>query len=230
MKKFDYGIHLKKSERNIISFLNSDTYIETTPLHKINDVYLINYVQNKLHELLTSFLNGGFSFKGYILYPLIKDIPKNNKIKIKNLLRILEHLNNKNFNLAIADLNAYGLTNEDEIKNSINKMYELFPYPKSMLQIYPVFMHNALNESLVKFSTSKKLSKKIYNLCHHPWVEMVIDYKGNVVACCRDLRSEYIIGNILECSDIKKKIWNGEKMRDLRTHLAKKEPGFSPTN
>ena len=62
---------------------------------------------------------------------------------------------------------------------------------------------------------------KLYR-CHHPFFKMVIDYQGNVVACCRDLRSEYIAGNVFEVNDIHKEIWNGEAMQHLRRNVARK--------
>ena len=68
-------------ENNIIKNFNSDIYIQNTPLHKIDKLYLINYVQDKLNELINSFLNGGFSSKGFISYPLIKDVSEDNKVK-----------------------------------------------------------------------------------------------------------------------------------------------------
>ena len=85
-------------------------------------------------------------------------------------------------------------------------------------------MHNSFDEAAVVLSSSQKLSKRKYNRCHHPWIELVIDYKGNAVGCCRDLRSEYILGNVLECNDINAEIWNGERMRYLRKRLAKRSP------
>ena len=63
---------------------DSDFYIQNNPLHKIDKQYLINHVQDKLNELINSFLNGGFSSKGFIFYPLFNDISRDNKVKIKN--------------------------------------------------------------------------------------------------------------------------------------------------
>ena len=87
-------------ENNIIKNFNSDIYIQNTPLHKIDKLYLINYVQDKLNELINSFLNGGFSSKGFIFYPLVKDISEDNKVKLKKLRKILYYLNNKDINFS----------------------------------------------------------------------------------------------------------------------------------
>jgi radical SAM protein with 4Fe4S-binding SPASM domain len=130
----------------------------------------------------------------------------------------------KKFHLIIVDLNTYDLSDKEAIAHSLAEMHSLFPYPEEYLSINPAMMHNSFNEASIVLSSSNKLKKNKYNLCHHPWIELVIDYKGNAVGCCRDLRSEYIIGNVLESDDLQRNIWNGEKMRHLRTQLAKKSP------
>jgi MoaA/NifB/PqqE/SkfB family radical SAM enzyme len=130
----------------------------------------------------------------------------------------------KKFRLILVDLNTYDLDSEQKVRASIQEMHQLFPYPPEYLTINPALMHNSFNEAAVIFSSSEKMSKNKYNLCHHPWIELIIDYRGNAVGCCRDLRSEYIIGNILECTDVVNEIWNGELMRYLRRQLAKKSP------
>lgn len=130
----------------------------------------------------------------------------------------------KNFHLVLVDLNTYNLDHPDGLQNSLQSLKELFPYPESHLSIGPAMMHNALDEASVILSTSDRIPKKSYNRCHHPWIELVIDYKGNAVGCCRDLRSEYIIGNVLESEDIMNDIWNGKQMRYLRKQLVDKKP------
>lgn len=134
---------------------------------------------------------------------------------------------NAEFSLVLVDLNTYDLADAQEIQDSISHLKSLFNGYERWVTIGPAVMHNALGESQITLSTSFEKfrdRRPKYNLCHHPWLEMVIDYKGNVVACCRDLRSEYQIGNILEVEDIDKEIWNGGKMRYLRRNLRNKTP------
>jgi radical SAM protein with 4Fe4S-binding SPASM domain len=131
------------------------------------------------------------------------------------------------FKLVLVDLNTYDLTDPLAIDESMQQLRSLFDEFDQWLSIGVAVMHNALGESQETLSTSFKKfkgKKTKYNLCHHPWLEMVIDYRGNVVACCRDLRSEYQLGNILEVGDVKNEIWNGEKMRYLRRQLKHKQP------
>jgi radical SAM protein with 4Fe4S-binding SPASM domain len=131
---------------------------------------------------------------------------------------------NKRFQLVLVDLNSHQLTNPHAIKKSLNAMHELFSYPYPYLSIGPALMHNAFDEAAVSLSHSERLTDHRYNRCHHPWIELVIDYKGNAVGCCRDLRSEYILGNVLETNNLKEEIWNGKKMLYLRAKLARKKP------
>ena len=132
--------------------------------------------------------------------------------------------NQKKFHLVLVDLCTYGLSDPEEIQKSLQKLQHFFPFPDKYLSIGPAMMHNAFDEAQVILSTSDKLQKRKYNRCHHPWIELVIDYKGNAVGCCRDLRSEYILGNILSCEDVDRDIWNGQAMRHLRKQLRYKNP------
>jgi radical SAM protein with 4Fe4S-binding SPASM domain len=102
---------------------------------------------------------------------------------------------------------------------------KLFVEWPDRVSIMPVYFHNALGESLVNLSNAQTPSPAVnghYTLCHQPWVNFTVDYAGRVVGCCRDLRSEYVLGNLLD--EPAAEIWNGEKMRQLRRALAEKHP------
>ena len=132
---------------------------------------------------------------------------------------------NANFHLVLVDLHSYYLSEPTAVNKSLDDLRSLFLGFEDWLQIGKALMHNALGESQESFSSSIKIfSEKKYNLCHHPWLEMVIDYRGNIVGCCRDLRSEYQVGNIFDAKNINKEIWNGEKMRNLRRNLKRRHP------
>jgi radical SAM protein with 4Fe4S-binding SPASM domain len=142
----------------------------------------------------------------------------------KNILKAAKELN-ANFSLHLVDLHSYQLKTIAEINASLKNLQALFSGYEKWLSFNKAMMHNALGESKETFSTSKNIiSEKHYNRCHHPWLEMVIDYKGNVVGCCRDLRSEYQVGNIFDSENINKEIWNGKKMRELRKNIKNKKP------
>jgi radical SAM protein with 4Fe4S-binding SPASM domain len=104
---------------------------------------------------------------------------------------------------------------------------KLFAEWPGRVDMMPVYFHNALGQSLVDLSSARTPGPSpaingFYTLCHQPWVNFTVDYAGRVVGCCRDLRSEYVLGNLLheQAADI----WNGERMRQLRRALAEKHP------
>lgn len=144
---------------------------------------------------------------------------------LQGYLNILKAAKKRNvfFQLVILDLASYQYDNTSEILDSVERLKTLFAGFEPWIGVGPSTMHNALDESLQNLSKNTAKKSQVYNRCHHPWLEMVLDYRGNVVGCCRDLRSEYIVGNILEFDD-PDLLWNGERMRSLRKNLKTKQP------
>ncbi|MFC1954519.1 radical SAM/SPASM domain-containing protein [Chloroflexota bacterium] len=58
------------------------------------------------------------------------------------------------------------------------------------------------------------------NYCEHPVEQITIRHNGDVVACCYDITSTYVLGNIKEVSI--KDIWNNERYRALRRSFRSK--------
>ncbi|MBU1863835.1 MAG: radical SAM protein [Candidatus Omnitrophica bacterium] len=56
-----------------------------------------------------------------------------------------------------------------------------------------------------------------YPPCSRLWGTSVIAWNGNVVPCIYNANQDYVLGNLGECSF--KDIWNGEKMKKLRTAM-----------
>ncbi len=112
----------------------------------------------------------------------------------------------------------------EQTKPLMEQTRKLFEAYKDRITIMPVYFHNALGESLVNLSTTPMADPAIapYTRCHQPWVNFTVDFAGRVVGCCRDLRSEFVVGNLLEESAAA--IWNGERMQELRRALANKHP------
>jgi radical SAM protein with 4Fe4S-binding SPASM domain len=123
------------------------------------------------------------------------------------------------FRFVIKDLDARDSEGR-VLPDRLRATRELFDPATERLSVIPVHFHNALGESASDLS--RKGPRQRYNLCHLPWVNMTIDWSGRVVACCRDLRSEYILGNILEQDPWS--IWNGDAMRALRRALRRRRP------
>mgnify|MGYP001559612444 FL=1 len=86
-----YDFYIEKDEESLIKYLVPEYYIDK---NKINVKYAIRILQNELNSILNSFINGGFSNKGYIFYPFVKDVSKGNIIKIKRLEKVAVFLHN----------------------------------------------------------------------------------------------------------------------------------------
>jgi radical SAM protein with 4Fe4S-binding SPASM domain len=126
----------------------------------------------------------------------------------------------KTFQLNITDISTHGVSEEIAVENTA-VLRKLFADFEDDVVINRVHFHNALEESVQSMSRRGGNSRQ-YTLCHHPWVHIVVDYNGNVVPCCRDLRSEYMCGNLLDnkmCS-----IWNDKPFLAIRTALKNKKP------
>jgi radical SAM protein with 4Fe4S-binding SPASM domain len=138
-----------------------------------------------------------------------------------HLVETAERLN-RPFRLVVKDLAAPGKP-PDEARACLEATRDIFRSHPSRVVVIPVQFHNALGQSLEDLSVrSGNGQPGRYNLCHMPWVLMTVDWAGRVVACCRDLRSEYVLGNILE--EDPWRIWNGDRARALRRALAARKP------
>jgi radical SAM protein with 4Fe4S-binding SPASM domain len=127
---------------------------------------------------------------------------------------------NKPFQMNITDISTHGV-HEEQAREKTTSLRKLFVDFEDDVVITRVHFHNALEESVRPMSKGKGAPGR-YTLCHHPWVHIVVDFKGNVVPCCRDLRSEYMCGNLLE--DKMKSIWNDRPFLAVRTALKNRRP------
>ena len=126
------------------------------------------------------------------------------------------------FRVVIKDMATHGASPIDA-ESLMARTRELFREWPDRITVMPVYFHNALGESLVNLSKGPEAPERtLYTLCHQPWVNFTIDFAGRVVGCCRDLRSEYVLGNLLE--EPADEIWNGERMVNLRRALTEKRP------
>ena len=142
---------------------------------------------------------------------------------IRNLLRAAVEAGS-DLRFVIKDMATHGRSLADG-KALMEQTRSLFSEWTDRVTVMPVYFHNALGESLVNLNVPAATPngvEAVYTLCHQPWVNFTIDFAGRVVGCCRDLRSEYILGNLLEQSA--DEIWNGERMVKLRRALVNKRP------
>ena len=93
------GFLLKDDETRLISQIMPEKYVYEN-MSNLDKTYALRFLQNELNYLLNSFLNGGFSNRGYVLYPLIKDISKENLKRIKRLKGLVLFLNNGGYDFS----------------------------------------------------------------------------------------------------------------------------------
>lgn len=53
--------------------------------------------------------------------------------------------------------------------------------------------------------------------CILPWTDLTMNWKGQVVACCYDLKYDYVIGDVNKNSLLE--VWNSDRMVELRKKL-----------
>lgn len=97
-RKID-DFYIKDNEEYLVREILPGYYIERN-LSNADAGYALRFLQNELNELLHSFVNGGFSYRGYALFPLVKDVSKNNAEKIKKLRKIAVFLNGNGYDFS----------------------------------------------------------------------------------------------------------------------------------
>jgi len=66
-----------------------------------------------------------------------------------------------------------------------------------------------------------KPNKEKSNYCEHPLKLITIRHNGDIVACCQDITSMYILGNIQHHSI--RELWNNERYRALRKSIINRD-------
>jgi radical SAM protein with 4Fe4S-binding SPASM domain len=139
-----------------------------------------------------------------------------------NIARILRDPNLTQFHIELSDISTYKLSDVAETDRKFTDLRNLIPDPHNRLKVFQKTFHNAagLVEKSVVTSSGKN-----YHLCPYPWTSLFVASNGDIVACCRDLRRQTVLGNILKES--LSEIWNGAAFRELRQNLVNKKPELS---
>ncbi len=96
-----HGLYFAEGEENLLRHILPECFIgENLHSNLVNADYAIKFLQNELNSILGSFINGGFSYKGFMLYPLVKDISKENISKIRRLKNIAVFLNDNGYDFS----------------------------------------------------------------------------------------------------------------------------------
>lgn len=122
------GHYLQDDEVHLIKHILPSHHVAHN-FSEIDADHALRFLQNELNELLHSFVNGGFSYKGYLLFPFIKDVSKNNLDRIKNLKKIAYFLDENGHDFS-SSINAY--------KNSLGKSIN---FAKILSSLYSDLSH-----------------------------------------------------------------------------------------
>ncbi len=114
-----YNFYIKDGEEDLIRHIMPEYFVDVNLIRNNVDIsYAVKFLQNELNLILNSFLNGGFSYKGFIFHPFVKDVSKENISRIKRLADIAVFLNNNGYDFS-ASIKRYS-SNLDSNLNSLN--------------------------------------------------------------------------------------------------------------
>ncbi len=140
---------------------------------------------------------------------------------LKILLLLKKNSKGNYPNIEIRDMSTFSLNSLQEREGSLSDLKGLFKnLPVNRFSQLKVHTWTGNVDPKI---TPARVKGKRYKLCTHPWSIFVITYRGDVLACCRDFGSEYVIGKIDGEEGILD-IWNNQRITSLRKALAKKRP------
>ena len=88
MKKYKQidGFYIADDEEHLMKYLMPEHYFES---EEADAEYVIRFLQNELNSILNSFINGGFSKKGFVFFPAHSAglSPQNRFSKLGHLLK-----------------------------------------------------------------------------------------------------------------------------------------------
>jgi radical SAM protein with 4Fe4S-binding SPASM domain len=140
---------------------------------------------------------------------------------LKNLLVLKKKLSSDYPKIEIRDMSTIAVSSQKEREKSLfdlKSLFKDFPVDRfSQLQVHR-WMSN-IDQRIIP----SPLKGNKYKLCTRPWSIFVITWKGEVLPCCMDFGSEYVIGKI-DGEDGILDIWNNERIKFLREALVSKRP------
>ena len=129
--------------------------------------------------------------------------------KQRSLLKPRVHL----VNIDTVNSNKESIRNLDNLK----KLFQNYSVEILNLELHTWagdFAERAKKDPLFRKLSNLQDDKRNFSPCLHVFSSFVITWDGDVVPCCRDLKKDYVIGNIKEHSIME--LWNSEKIIQLR--------------
>lgn len=130
LEKFS-DFYIESGEQQLVKSILPEYYADNNP-ESLDADYAARLLQNGLNAVLNSFVNGGFSYRGFILYPLVRDVSKENLGRLMRLKRIAAFLgeNGYDFSASIGSYNK-GIKSSLDFAAALSKLYGDFSRIKS---------------------------------------------------------------------------------------------------
>ncbi len=139
---------------------------------------------------------------------------------VNNIKSLLDAEDLNHVHIELQDIFSFSNSASEELDASFLKLKELFG-ERERLSMFTKTFHNAAGYLESANENSNQHIKRYFG-CPYPWSSMVIASNGDVVACCRDLRHQTVLGNLLK--ENLWDIWNGPAARELRENLSNEKP------
>ena len=140
----------------------------------------LNFLQSELNGILGSFINGGFSSKGYLFYPLIKDVSPILADKMRNLMVFADSCSELDFE-SLSSLKK-GRRNFTKYSSLRNPSF----FSKLISSLYTDFEHNK-KRSGINTASRKIMTKTIKDR----------DYNSNYLKPVLELK-KFAVNNLSE--------------------------------
>ena len=140
---------------------------------------------------------------------------------LKNLLGLKKKSRKDYPKVEIRDMSTIAVSSPKEREKSLSDLKGLF---KNLpVERFSQLKVHGWTGNIDQRIAPAQVKGNAYKLCTHPWSIFVITWSGEVLACCRDFGSEYVIGRIDGEEGILN-IWNNQRIRSLRKTLVDKRP------
>ena len=127
MEKYNHinEFYVQKGEEFLVKDVLPDFYIGKN-LGSVNADFALKFLQNELNAALSSFINGGFSYKGFVLYPFVRDVSKGNLRKIKRLKDVILFLDKEGYDFSESIKKYNKNANSDNFASVLSSLYQDF--------------------------------------------------------------------------------------------------------
>lgn len=125
--------------------------------------------------------------------------------------------------LDICDISAWKVVDPSERAWRLAELRSLLGLTGSTagVALSPRRFHNMTGD--IRLGPAGAGKRDGYHLCPYPWFNFNVTWDGTVVACCRDLDSKTVLGNVFS-TDSLREIWNGGPYAALRRSLSAGHP------